>query len=133
MPQYMTEQRKKLIDFLERNPDRQFSARDIAAATTPAVSVSAVYRNLSFLQKQGYISRTVKEGSNEAFYQYIKSEGCKNCLHLTCTKCGKTSHMDKSAADRMLEAVLTIDGFEISKPKTTIYGLCRECKNGGNK
>ena len=130
MAQYMTEQRKKLISFLESHHDRQFSARDIASQMGPEVSVSAVYRNLSFLQRQGYISRAVKEGSNEAYYQYIKCEGCKNRVHLTCTRCGRTAHMDKNVADSMASSLLDLDGFEIIRPKTVIYGICRECKEG---
>ena len=31
MPKYMTEQRRKLIEFLRAHPDRLFSAREIAA------------------------------------------------------------------------------------------------------
>lgn len=128
MSQYMTEQRKMIIAFLERNPDRQFTAKDIARETSARVSISAVYRNLSFLEERGYVSRAVKEGSREVYYQYIECENCKNSLHLTCTKCGHTSHMNKDAAERMLISVLSSDGFEISKPRTVIYGLCKNCK-----
>ena len=115
--------------FLEKHHDKQLSAKDIAAGLTDKkISVSAVYRNLSSLEKNGYISRAVKSGSNEVFYQYVKAECCKNSIHITCTSCGKTFHMNDTAAKNMIETVKALDGFEISSLKTVLYGICKECR-----
>lgn len=129
MTQYMTEQRKTLISFLEKHPDKHFSAKEITAALDRTdISTSAVYRNLAFLEKNGYVSRGIRNGSREVVYQYVRCENCKDRLHLTCTKCGKTIHMNAPAAANMIQAVLTDDGFEISRAKTVLYGTCKECK-----
>jgi len=129
MSQYMTEQRRALMAFLEKNHDRQLSAKEIAKELSDgSISLSAVYRNLTFLEKNGHISRTVKDGSREGYYQYVKGECCKNCIHITCTSCGKTIHMNSLAAENMIEKVKELDGFEISKLKTVLYGTCKECR-----
>jgi Fe2+ or Zn2+ uptake regulation protein len=73
MTGYKTEQRSLLMEFLQHNPDRQFSAREIAARIpSTEISLSAIYRNLSALESAGLINRFVKEGSREVYYQYTR-------------------------------------------------------------
>ncbi|MDR1549669.1 MAG: transcriptional repressor [Hungatella sp.] len=128
MANYMTAQRKQLFAFLQENPDRQFSAKQIADSLSgSSVSLSAVYRNLTYLQEKGLINRFTKEGSREIFYQYIHSEDCRNCIHMNCIKCGRTFHMNAHIADRMLEDILRMDGFQIRKEKSVLYGICKSC------
>lgn len=125
---YMTEQRKKLFSFLQENHDKQFSAKQIAERISDSLlSLSAIYRNLSFLEEQGFITRSVRDGSNEIFFQYIHSDECRQCIHLTCIKCGKTCHMNKTESDRMIENVFQKDKFQIAVTKTVLYGLCGDC------
>lgn len=125
---YMTSQRKMLLDFLEKNHDKQFSAADIEKALkNKGISISAVYRNLSYLYSKGIISRSVKEASREIYYQYTSGCDCKNSIHLTCTKCGKVSHMDSASATEMT-AALKKSGFNINKTKTIVYGVCSNCE-----
>ncbi len=128
MANYMTEQRKQLFAFLQKNPDKQFSARQIAdSLSCSSVSLSAVYRNLTYLQEKGLINRFTKEGNRELFYQYIHSEDCRNCIHMNCIKCGRTFHMNVEIADRMLEDISKADGFQIKKEKSVLYGICKNC------
>jgi Fur family ferric uptake transcriptional regulator len=128
LARYLTEQRKELISFLQSHPDRQFSAKQVAEAHEQnGISLSAVYRNLESLEEAGLVCCFVKEGSREVFYQYMDADACKNCIHLTCTKCGRTFHMDAAAAEQMLDTVSRADGFEISRSRTVLYGLCKNC------
>ena len=128
MANYKTEQRKQLVAFLQENPDKQFSAKQIAECLSDSsVSLSAVYRNLTYLQDKGRINRFTKEGSREFFYQYIHLDDCRNCIHMNCIKCGETVHMNAGIADRMLDDILRIDGFQIKKEKSVIYGICKNC------
>ena len=83
MATYKTEQRERLMDFLQHNPDRQFSARQIAdSLSEPKISLSAIYRNLTSLESAGAINRSTREGSREIFYQYIQTERCKGSIHM---------------------------------------------------
>lgn len=128
MAVYKTAQRKILLAFLKTHPDQQFSVKDIAAQLADnAISVSAVYRNLAALQEEGLIQYSVKRGMREGLYQYMDSEECKNCIHLTCTKCGQIRHMDHHLAEQMLNEIGKIDKFQICKAQTVLYGICDSC------
>ena len=126
---YMTEQRRELLRFLRSNPDKSFSAKEIAHHISDgAISLSAVYRNLAWLEKSGEISRSTKDGHREIFYSYVASEHCHDCLHLRCEKCGSTVHMDMAVTDKMINDIADKDGFDINRKKTVIYGICSKCK-----
>ena len=128
MAEYKTGQRGLLMDFLRRNPDRQFTAREIAAQLPAAeISLSAIYRNLAALESAGLISRFAREGSREASYQYTQAEQCRNCLHMICTRCGRAFHAEPETADR-LQAALSAGGFWLDRGKTVLYGLCGDCR-----
>ena len=130
MSGYKTAQRRRLMDFLQNNPDKQFSAQQIAAnLPAPEISLSAIYRNLSVLESAGLISRFAKEGSREVFYQYTQAERCRNRIHLICTKCGKTLHAEPAMADRLQSEALTSAGFRVDRSKTVLYGLCKDCQD----
>ena len=129
---YMTKQRKELAAFLQSRPDQQFSARQIAQALEDrGVSLSAVYRNLVYLEEAGIVRKLAMGSERELFYQYMDVKACKNCIHLTCTQCGQSFHMDTRLSDQMLNAVSEADGFHINKAKTVVFGLCRACSGEG--
>lgn len=123
MAGYATEQRKLLMLFLQCHPDECFSAAEIAEALSDAaISLSAVYRNLAYLEREGLINRLVKEGRRESLYQFVAAATCRNCLHLSCVKCGTICHMEVSALDPFLA-----NGFTLDCKKTVLYGVCRDC------
>ena len=123
MPGYATEQRRLLMLFLQCHPDECFSAAEIAEALSDAsVSLSAVYRNLADLEREGLINRTVKAGRRESFYQFVASPTCRNCLHLSCVRCGSVHHMQAASLAPLLQ-----DGFTVDPQKTVLYGVCRDC------
>ena len=94
VPKYMTKQRKALLRYLSQHADETLSAKQIEAALSgEGISISAVYRNLSELEREGKIRRVNQSGSREVFYQYTDGAHCRECLHLSCEKCGKTYHM----------------------------------------
>lgn len=130
MSGYKTAQRRRLMDFLQNNPDKQFSAQQIAAnLPAPEISLSSIYRNLSVLESAGLINRFVKEGSREVYYQYTQAERCQNRIHLICTKCGKTLHAEPAMTDRLQSEALTTAGFWVDRSKTVLYGLCKDCQD----
>lgn len=127
MSKYMTKQRKLLTDYLAQHTDESISAGQIAEALADTISKSAVYRNLSALEAEGKIRRVVSGSSREVVYQYVDGHDCKGCLHLSCTKCGKTVHMQKQIADTLVDSVALTDNFSIDKGETVIYGVCAKC------
>jgi len=125
---YSTEQRNILFSFLQSNPDTQFTAKQIEnALSSKNISRSAVYRNLSELENEGIIKRCSKAGTRETFYQYIDSKACKNHIHLSCTKCGKISHLEHKTAELLVSDVSSSEGFKINVGETTLFGICKNC------
>lgn len=129
MTKYVTKQRKALLDFFLCHTDEALSARQIAASLEGgAVSVSAVYRNLAALEQAGLVKRMSKVGSHEVFYQYTDAPECRERLHLSCKKCGKTYHMDSSEAELLIRSIAKTDNFAVDKTETVLYGLCVACQ-----
>lgn len=128
MKKYDTRQRDYLISFLNEHPDQLLSVRQIAQALCARqISLSAVYRNLSQLEAEGLIRKSVKPGSREAYYQYVGAEDCHSHLHLSCTRCGKTFHMDAAHTAQLTRAMSELDGFDLDILKTVLYGICQNC------
>lgn len=98
------------------------------ALTQENISLSAVYRNLSDLEADGLLKRSVREGTRDVFYQYIAAEECKDSLHLSCRVCGKSIHLGDAEAERLLDSTLKSTGFQIDKTETILYGVCADCR-----
>ena len=129
LPKYMTKQRKALLSFLSSHADEKLSARQLEEALCgEGISISAVYRNLSELEKEGKVRRVNNSGSREVYYQYTDGVHCKESLHLSCEKCGKTYHMNSECAKMLIENLAQSDEFAIDKASTVLYGVCRECQ-----
>ncbi|MCQ2450760.1 MAG: transcriptional repressor [Clostridia bacterium] len=130
MPKYHTKQREILTDLFKRHPDEQLSAKDIVLLLDGGkISISAVYRNLALLEKDGVLKRFTKNGSRDVYYQYTDNEHCKNRLHLSCKKCGQTFHMNINSAVELIDTVQKTDGFILDKSETVLYGICKKCIN----
>lgn len=128
MQAYMTQPRKRLLSYLHTHADETLSAGQIAEEL-PEISVSAVYRNLSALERDGAVRKVAKAGSREVFYQYMNAEKCRDHLHLSCKKCGKTFHMDEEETAALLDSIARIDGFSVDRGDTVLYGTCEDCRN----
>ncbi len=129
MPKYMTKQRKALLNYLSMHADERLSAKQLEdALKIEGISISAVYRNLSELEREGKVRRVNNSGSREVFYQYTDGAHCKDCLHLSCEKCGKTYHMNSAVARTLIENLAQSDEFTIDKANTVLYGVCGDCR-----
>lgn len=129
MTGYMTKQRKILLDFLSRERHRALTAKQIVQSLDgQSISISAVYRTLSELEKCGVVKRTSKAGSREAYYQYTASPECHGHLHLSCRKCGRIHHMDAAGTELLLNSIAQNESFVVDKAETVLYGVCIDCQ-----
>ena len=129
LAKYLTRQRKQLLKYLSEHTDEQITAKQIAdALAVEQISISAVYRNLSALEEEGLLKRSVREGIREIFYQYIAAEECKDSLHLSCRICGKSTHLGKQEEKQILYSTFKSTGFQINKSETIFYGICVDCR-----
>ena len=126
MQAYMTQPRKRLLNYLHKHADETLSAAQISE-DLPEISVSAVYRNLSALEQDGSVRKVAKNGSREVFYQYMKAEECRDHLHLSCKSCGKTFHLDEQETAVLLDSIAKLEGFTVDRGDTVLYGICEHC------
>ena len=128
MPNYMTKQRKALMNFFLKNKDVPVTAQQIfEKLKNDNISVSAVYRNLSSLEQEGKLQRINKAESREVYYRYSAFDSCKDCLHLSCRKCGKTFHLNDVSANDITKTLSSTENFQLDKSNTVMYGICKNC------
>ncbi|MCR5348145.1 MAG: transcriptional repressor [Bacilli bacterium] len=132
---YHTQQRKALEEFFESRHDHAFSVEEIVKGLGGKASVSAIYRNLSALEKEGKVRKTTVPGEREAYFQYVGCVHCHGHIHMTCVDCGATTHLDEEVAASILKNVSASSSFAIDPTATVLYGVCQECakKRGGVK
>lgn len=130
MSKYMTRQRRTLLSYLSGHADELLSAREIAdALEAEDVSRSAVYRNVAALEAEGKLRRDRGGDAREVYYRYVGAAGCRESLHLSCKRCGKTFHMGSGGADALTRAVERTEGFAVDKSDTVLYGVCAMCRD----
>lgn len=129
MSVYSTKQRQLLFSFFKNKPDGTFNASQIfESLEANEISLSAVYRNLTLLEKEQKIKKVNIENSREKFYQYIKHDDCVGKIHLHCDKCDSVFHMETALADHIVSDIENSVEFDINKKSTMLYGTCRDCK-----
>lgn len=126
---YETSQRKALFQVLEQHRDEALCVDQIISLIGESMSRSAVYRNLSSLEKQGLIKKTAASGSNKALYRYTGSKECRDLLHLECSKCGRTYHLKRPATNALIDDVMQDANFRIDTNDTVLYGVCEKCRD----
>ena len=128
MSKYTTKQREVLFALLHDNADKPLSVSDMALLLQDeGISLSAIYRNLAELEKDGQVQRLTVGGENKVYYRYTGAKECEKHLHLSCRKCGKTFHMDIPATNALIGEVLNKSNFQIDSANTVIYGICEKC------
>lgn len=128
MRNYNTNQRQILLDFFTRHIDESVSTVEVINELRGyKISESAIYRNLLSLEKEGKLRRISKIGDRKTYYQYMDEEECKGQIHISCVKCGKTTHISPSASKRLAKNLKEDDDFIIDNNETVIYGLCKKC------
>ena len=123
MPVYKTQTRKMLLDYLQSHADESLSAGKISE-DLPEISVSAVYRNIAALERDGAVCAVSRTGSRERLYRFAAAEQCRAHLHLSCTRCGRTFHMNAEQTEALVQTVAARDRFLVDRSETVLYGIC---------
>lgn len=124
---YRTQQRKLLANFLMEHPDRFFTPQEVYEEIGgEAISLSAVYRNMATLEKDGSVVRRPSGNKNENAYRFIHGKNCAGHIHMVCEKCGRITHISHELSDTV-EKSLFASGFKLDKARTMLYGVCDEC------
>lgn len=99
---------------------------DILKKQGERIGLTTVYRQLSRLSEEGFARKTTTEGQG-SFYSLLGAQ-CAEHYHLVCTECGALSHLACDHVEALIHHISIQHGFTISPLKTTLYGLCAECK-----
>lgn len=130
---YQTKQRKHLMEFFEKNPEKHYTIEEIAKLTAldgEQISQATLYRNLSELIKSKLIRKFTVNGS--IFYQFSPDRDCDKHIHLVCDGCNKMFHLPAKEAKKISKLLKKTIGFEVNVNEVTLYGTCKEC-NGGEE
>lgn len=118
-----------MIEFLEKNTDRQMTASYMAEELAAAgVGKSTVFRQINELLSEGVLHRYRGDGK-QVVYQYSgRDRGCDKHFHLKCTVCGEVVHLDCQHIEKLKEHILKDHDFMVMPPQSVLYGLCGECR-----
>lgn len=126
---YNTKQREMILTLLKENIGQGLTARQLIGLMKEKdmkVGTSTLYRRMRSLEEAGQVC-SYKVGG-ERFYEYLECAACREELHLVCEHCQQIIHMNCSAMLAFDRHVLEDHGFVINRPKSVIYGTCRECR-----
>lgn len=126
-----------IIEFLKKNPDKRFTARDIYNGINikkgEAVK-STVYRNIDKLCNEGRLVKYKEPNAKAMSYQYSEGHGsCKEHSHAQCSECGKLFHIENEVFAEAAKKMREQYGINMDFQKTLIIGICTECKEKKNR
>lgn len=125
---YNSKKKALLVDYFKNRRGEGLTARDIIEGSGLPIGEATVYRLLARLSDEGLLTKSFSEKDNGAVYRYNETAVCRGHIHLKCVKCDDTICLD-APESRSLEEILGRGlGFDVDDAKTTIYGVCRECR-----
>ncbi len=116
-------QRDAILDYVKGSVEHPTADMIYEAVKNeiPNISLGTVYRNLSQLVDEGFI--TVVETSDKK----VHYEGNLNeHVHLLCKNCCNITDVFMKS---LVPDVYRETGFRIESQKTVYYGICKECQN----
>lgn len=125
---YHTQQRKILIEFLQKNRDKAFTIDEIINFIgNSGISRSTAYRLITKLCDDGIVKRKAGTCGRSLYYQYENADNCEGHLHMKCTECGKVYHLDTCITSLLQNDIKSSANFEIDS-HTVLLGKCNTCK-----
>lgn len=137
---YQTEGRKRLLAFLLKHPDKQFTVDELSLSLSkehPELSAntgkSSLYRQLSRLCDEGAVRKYRSDTQSSFVYQYVGHGDCSHHFHLKCIVCGHLTHLDCALSDELLSHIQSDHNFRIDSGRSILYGLCGACEKEGTE
>ena len=122
----MTPQRKVIVEtFLDT--EGHFTAEQLymlVRQKAPDVGQATVYRALRLLVDSG-LADSMDTGDGGALYEH--AYGHDHHDHLICVVCDKKVEIFDAAIERRQEEVAEAHGFELTRHRMLLFGVCAEC------
>jgi len=127
----VTQQREAIAEVVFASPEH-LSVEEIERVlrdTGERIGKATIYRTLEMLVKSGLVA---EHDFGEGFKRYEHLFGQKHMReHLICTECGKVSELHSPELARVQEEAARRQGFQPSRYRLQIYGLCAACQSAG--
>ena len=120
--------RIKILEFMEAQEERHFSAEDIYKAlleTGEDVGMATVYRVLTQFEDAGLVTRHHFEGGTSVFEL---NQG-EHHDHILCVKCGKVEEFVDEVIEQRQKIIAEKAGFSMTDHALYIYGVCADCQH----
>ena len=125
---YKTKQREFLLQHFKRNIHRSYSAQELAQELkVDHISLSAIYRNLTSMCEEGLLCKVLKNNNTTAYYQFAHKDECLGIIHLKCTTCEETYHLDKKLSRLIMNMSSDQHSFTLDPASIFLYGSCKHC------
>lgn len=136
---YNTNQRKLILDFIEKNTGRHITVDDVLYALKQdgyTVGKATIYRYFDCMVNEGLLRKYSPVDGASSCYEYVgHSDELSGCYHLKCVDCGRLSHLECRFLDEISAHMSEFHNFILNNSKTIFYGTCSECvkKNNGSR
>ena len=131
---YQTDGRRRLIDFLEKHPDRQFTVEELCVILNGDAESgrSSLYRQLGELCRLDVLRVFRDEERKCNVYQYVGTScDCREHFHAKCVRCGKIEHLHCGDSSEFAKHLMDDHGFAIDCGQSMLYGVCATCAGAG--
>lgn len=122
----MTPQRKTIIDFFLKNPEKHLSAEDVfleIKKTNPELGLATVYRTLDLLADLEILK---KMNFDDGRFRYEFSNDDTH-YHLICLNCDKVIEFENEILETLTTVIAEKHDFKVVDHQIKFYGYCKEC------
>ncbi len=126
----VTVPRLKILEILNQVEIEHLTAEGVYRALLKGeedVGLATVYRVLTQFEAAGLVRKLNFEGGQAVF----ELERGKHHDHLVCVKCGKVTEFFDEEIEARQQLVAETNGYELADHALVLYGVCKECQQGG--
>jgi len=119
----VTAPRLKMLELLEKAPDRHLSAESIYRLLLEAgeeIGLATVYRALTQFEGAGLVTRHNFEGGQAVF----ELERGPHHDHIVCIHCGRVEEFQDEVIEKRQRSIAEKLGFNLRDHTLTLYGEC---------
>lgn len=127
----VTAPRVKILELLEKSPERHVSAEDVykmLLAANEDIGLATVYRVLTQFEAAGLVEKHHFEDG----YSVFELNKGKHHDHIICVTCGRVKEFVDETIEKRQQTIANDLGFQISEHELVIYGKCLD-KNCSRK
>lgn len=98
------------------------------------VGLTTIYRTVNLLEAENALVKIPAADGNGALYRYVADSAEESPYgKLQCRDCGRSSNLDCSHLNELIEHIEHDHHFQVSKPQTMFYGLCEKCSEADGR